>query len=225
MTKAQTQLQVMLAGAQKDLPATSTVDIDGQQLKQSDLIAWKLQGWIQLYEQKDAAKAAAGTAVQALKAAGITQFKVAFGQALKQVLGKSSPLLADFGLNVPQRKVPTAETRILAKAKSAATRKARMTLGSVQKKAVKGLGVTSVTVSPNAEPSVVSAGSQPGLAAGPTDTTVKSQTAEVVRSLPRELAHGPDRRRRQVEGWGPALAGFGAGPPLFCRDSHDDRRD
>jgi hypothetical protein len=161
MTKAQTQLQQMLAGAQKDLPATSTVDINGQELKQSDIVA-KLQGWIQLCEQKDAAKAAAGTAVQALKAIEpeVTQFKVSFGQALKQVLGKSSPLLSDFGLNVTQRKVPTTETRLLAKAKSAATRAARKTMGKEQKKAVKGLGVTSVTVSPNAEPSVVSAGSQ-----------------------------------------------------------------
>jgi cob(I)alamin adenosyltransferase len=169
MTKEQTQLQQMLAGAQKDIPATSMVAVDGEELKQSDLVA-KLQGWIQLYGQLDAAKAAAGTAAQALKAAGITQFRVSLGQALRQVFGKSSPLLADFGLDVPQRKVPTTETRILAKAKSAATRAARKTMGSVQKKAVKGLGVMSVTVSPNAETSVVSAGSQPELAASSTAT-------------------------------------------------------
>jgi hypothetical protein len=159
MTKAQTQLQLLLAGTQKDVPATSTVDIDGQEMKQSDIVA-KLQSWIQLYEQKDAAKGTASNAVQALKDAGITKFRVSYVQALKQVLGKSSPLLADFGLIVTQRKVPTAQTRILAQAKNAATRKARNTLGKVQKKAVKGPGVTSVTVSPNAEPSVVSAGEQ-----------------------------------------------------------------
>jgi len=169
MTKEQTQLQQMLAGAQKDIPATSMVAVDGEELKQSDLVA-KLQGWIQLYGQQDAAKAAASTAAQALKAAGITQFRVALGQALRQVLGKSSPLLADFGLAVTQRKVPTTETRILAKAKSAATRAARKTMGSVQKKAVKGTGVTSVTVSPSAGTSVVSAGAQPELAASSTAT-------------------------------------------------------
>ena len=70
MTKEQTQVQQMLAGTQKDLPATSTVDFDGQELKQSDIVA-KLEGWIQLFEQKDVAKAAAGTAATALKAAGI----------------------------------------------------------------------------------------------------------------------------------------------------------
>jgi hypothetical protein len=142
------------------------VDIDGQELKQSDIVA-KLEGWIQLYAQKDAAKAAAGAAVQALKAMGpeVTQFRVSFGQALKQVFGKSSPLLSDFGLTLTQRKVPSTETRILAQAKSAATRAARKTMGSVQKKAVKGAGVTSVTVSPNADRSVVSIGAQPELAA------------------------------------------------------------
>ncbi len=141
----------------------------GSELKQSDIVA-KLQGWIQLYEQQSAAKAAASTAAQALKAAGVTKFKVSFGQALKQVLGKSNPLLSDFGLSIAQRKVPTAQTRILAQAKSAATRAARKTMGSVRKKAVKGTGVTSVTVSPNAETSVVSAGSQLGTAADSTGT-------------------------------------------------------
>jgi len=181
MTKEQTQLQQMLAGAQKDIPATSMVAVDGEELKQSDLVA-KLQGWIQLYGQQDAAKAAASTAAQALKAAGITQFRVALGQALRQVLGKSSPLLADFGLAVTQRKVPTTETRILAKAKSAATRAARKTMGSVQKKTVKGPGVTSVTVSPNAETSVVSAGAQPVPAAVPTATAPQAAGSPLVAS-------------------------------------------
>ena len=126
MTKQQTQLQQMLAGAQKDLPATSTMDIDGQQLKQSDLVA-KLQGWIQLYGQQDAAKAAASAAATALKAAGIPQFRVSLGQALKQVLGKSSPLLEDFGIALTQRKVPSTETQVLAKAKRLQTRAARQT--------------------------------------------------------------------------------------------------
>ncbi len=109
VTKAQTQLQELLAGAQKDLPATSTVDVDGQEMKQSDIVA-KLQGWIQLYEQKDAAKATVSSTVQALQAAGIPQFRVSFAQALTQVFGKSSPLLGDFGLTITQRKTPSAQT-------------------------------------------------------------------------------------------------------------------
>ncbi len=110
MTKLESQLQLLLAGAQKNLPATSTVDVDGQELKQADIVA-KLQGWIKLMDQKDAAKAPYGTALLAVQAvtADARQFRVAFAVALKQVFGKNNPLLADFGLNTAQRKVPTTD--------------------------------------------------------------------------------------------------------------------
>ncbi len=119
------------------LPATLTLNVEGQALKQSDIV--KSQGWIQLYEQKDGAKAAAGSAVGALKSKRqeVSEFAGAFSQVLKQYLGKSSPLLGDFGLKATERKVLTTQTKILAQARSLATRKARNTLGSVQKKAVR----------------------------------------------------------------------------------------
>jgi hypothetical protein len=179
MTKTQAKLQQMLAGTQKDVPATSTVDIDGQEMKQPDIVA-QLQSWAQLHEQKEAAKAAASKAVQALTAIEpqVTKFMVAYGQALKQVLGKGSALLADFGLVVTQRKVPTTETRILAQAKAAATRRARKTMGSQQKKAVKGADVASVTVSPDADPAVVSVAPPPGSTAGAV-TAAPAETAPV----------------------------------------------
>jgi hypothetical protein len=144
------------------------VDIDGQKMKQSDIVA-KLEGFLQLHAQKEAAKATARSAVQALTKADpeITRFAVACGEAVRQVLGKNSPLLANFGLTIPSRKTPSTETQVLANAKRAATRLARKTMGSVQRKAVKGVPVLSVTVSTDAEPSVVSAGSQPEPATGP----------------------------------------------------------
>ena len=54
MTKIESQLQLLLAGTQKNIPATSMVGVNGQQMKQADIVA-KLQGWIQLLVQKDAA--------------------------------------------------------------------------------------------------------------------------------------------------------------------------
>ncbi len=69
--------------------------------------------------------------------------------ALKQFLGEGSQLLADFGLEKAQRKVPTSETKTLAHAKSLATRLARKTLGSEQKTDVLGIPVASVTIAPN----------------------------------------------------------------------------
>jgi hypothetical protein len=159
MQKTETQLQQLVAGTQKDIPATSMVDVNGTNLKQSDVLA-KLQGWIGIYQSVSSAKATYETAQQSLKASDpeIHEFIVAYGQALKQVLGKSNPLLADFGLNLTQRKPPSAETQVLATAKRAATRKARQTLGKVQKKSVKGVAVTQVIV-PASGPQAVSSDS------------------------------------------------------------------
>ena len=147
MTKRETELQQLVAGTQKNLPATSTVDVNGQELKQADIVA-KLQGWITLYQQVDATNAPYRNAQRALQAVApaIRQFVGLYRQALRQVFGKGSPLLADFGLSVTQRKTPTTATRVLATAKAAATRKARGTLGKQQRKAVKGAPVTQVTV-------------------------------------------------------------------------------
>jgi hypothetical protein len=161
MQKTETQLQQLVGGTQKDIPVTSVVDVNGANLKQADVIA-KLQSWIGLYQQVGAAKASYETAQQVLKAAEpeVHEFIVAYGQALKQVLGKSSPLLGDFGLTATQRKASSPETQVLAKARRVATRKARGTLGSVQKKAVKGVPVTQVTVSQSSLPET-SVGSVP----------------------------------------------------------------
>jgi hypothetical protein len=147
MQKRETELQQLLAGTQKNLPATSTVDVNGQELKQTDIVA-KLQSWIPLFQQLDATNAPYRDAQKALQAAApaIRQYVGLYRLALRQVFGKGSPLLADFGLSVTQPKTPTPATRVLAKAKAAATRKARNTLGTQQRKAVKGAAVTQVTV-------------------------------------------------------------------------------
>ena len=153
MQKKETELQQLVAGTQKNLPATSTVDVNGQELKQADIVA-KLQSWIPLYQQVDATNAPYRNAQQALQAAApaIRQFVGLYRQTLRQVFGKGNPLLADFGLSVTQLKTPTPATHVLAAAKAAATKKARNTLGKQQRKAVKGAPVTQVTI-PAAVPS------------------------------------------------------------------------
>ncbi len=85
MQKRQAQLQQLVEGTQKDLPATSTLVVDGQALKQADIVA-KLQGWIQLFQQVDAANAPSRSAQQALQAAvpEMHQFMVLYGQALRR---------------------------------------------------------------------------------------------------------------------------------------------
>ncbi len=161
MTKVETKLQSLLAGTQKNIPATSMVDVNGQQLKQPDIVA-KLQGWIQTLESKDAAKGSYNTALLAVEAVlpDISQFGLSYGRALKQVLGENSPLLAEFGLSTVPRKVTTAQTRVVAQAKGSETRKARGTMSRKQKLAIKGPGVTSVTVPGDGSDVVVAVPSQ-----------------------------------------------------------------
>ena len=160
MQKRETELQQLVAGTQKNLPATSTVDVNGQELKQTDIVA-TLQGWIPLFQQADATYATYLSAQKALGAAApaIRQYVGLYRLALRQVFGKGSPLLADFGLNVTQSKTQTPATHVLASAKAAATRKARNTLGKQQRKTVKGAPVTQVTVAADGTQSESTVGS------------------------------------------------------------------
>ena len=69
----------------------------------------------------------------------------------------SPTLLADYGVSPPKARTPlTAEQKAAAAVKRAATRLARGTLGSVQKKGVKG-DVVGITVTP-----VISTAAKPG---------------------------------------------------------------
>jgi hypothetical protein len=52
--------------------------------------------------------------------------------------GVTSPVLADFGFTAPKKRVLTPDQKAAAAVKAKATRKARNTMGKVQKKSVKG---------------------------------------------------------------------------------------
>jgi hypothetical protein len=145
----------VVAGTQKNLPATSTVDVNGQELKQADIVA-QLQSWIPLFQQVDATNAPYRNALQAVQSVepAVRQYVGRYGEALRQVFGKGNPLLADFGLSTAQRKTPTPATHVLAAARAVATKKARGTLGKQQRKAIKGAPVTAVTVPSGGQPAL-----------------------------------------------------------------------
>ena len=107
MQKRETELQQLVAGTQKNLPATSTVDVNGQELKQTDIVA-KLQSWIPLFQQVDATNAPYRDAQKALQAAApaIRQYVGLYRLALRQVFGKGSPLLAALASRPPQKPAP-----------------------------------------------------------------------------------------------------------------------
>jgi len=109
-------------------------------------------------------------------------FMAAFLAFVKATFGNQPDVLADFG--IAPKKVPTPLTvdqKAAAAAKRAATRKARGTTGSVQKKAivgnVTGVSVTPITAptAPSAQPAAPAApAAAPGTATGGTGTTPHS---------------------------------------------------
>jgi hypothetical protein len=109
------------------------------------------QSQIAALEGNDALRSSLSDAVAKAKAIGkeVDNIYSLLRSTLIGQYGKNAhALLNDFGMTMPKTPGPkTVEAKALAVAKRAATRKARHTMGSVQKKAVTG-NVVAVTVTP-----------------------------------------------------------------------------
>jgi hypothetical protein len=149
-TKATLQQRVssLISGAQKHYP-TGTLMFGGASYDAATLIQ-TLQGLSNAIAASDVAKA---KWKDALKSEQDENAKVgpivrAFQSFLVSSFGNTPSTLADFGLTPRKVRAPaTAEEMAAAVAKRQATRTARNTMGSVQRKKVKG-NVTSVVVTP-----------------------------------------------------------------------------
>jgi hypothetical protein len=152
----------LIAGTAKHLSNTAPAAFLGGSFT-ADQITSKLQTLVDLRTDVDAAKAAAKAKI----AAEVTQrpplraFMSALTSYVKVTFGTSPDVLADFGINPKARVPPTVEEKAAAVAKRAATRAARHTMGSQQKKEVTG-DVSGVLVTPIHAPApVVTAPSGP----------------------------------------------------------------
>jgi hypothetical protein len=98
-------------------------------------------------------------------------------QYVMNTYGAASPVLADFGFNVPKRAALTVEQQTQAIAKRKATRKARNTLGKKQKAGIKG-NVTGVNVTPITEPAAPAVAPAPAVTpASPTPAPAQPSPA------------------------------------------------
>jgi hypothetical protein len=153
-TKAETKSQFALAAQQliaataKYLTAATPVAFMGGSFTPAQ-ITTKLQQVVTLRSDVNTARAAVTAKVATEKAdlPSLRTFIAAYKAYLKVAFGTSPDVLADFGLAPKARSTPTTSTKAAAVAKRTATRAARHTMGTVQKKAVKG-DVTSVIVTP-----------------------------------------------------------------------------
>jgi hypothetical protein len=149
-TKANLQQRVgsLIAGTQKHAP-TGQLTFGGATYDATALVQL-LQNLDNAITASDAAKAKWN---DALKSQQDEQAKVgpviqAYQSYLESLLGNAPSTLADYGLAPRKVRTPlTVEQKAAAVAKRAATRAARHTMGTVQKKGIKG-DVKSVVVTP-----------------------------------------------------------------------------
>jgi hypothetical protein len=158
--------QQLSAGAARHLANKTQVEFAGGPFAPAQ-ITTKLQSIVTLRSDVDAARATARAKVAAERAdmPALRAFTGALVAYVKATFGGSPEVLADFGI-VPKAPAPrTAVAKAAAAAKGKATRLARGTLGSKQKKAVKG-DVVGITVTPvTAAGPVVKAPSSPAAGA------------------------------------------------------------
>jgi hypothetical protein len=153
-SKATLQQRVgsLITGTQKHFP-TGQLTVGGVTYESATLVQ-TLQGLGNSIAGADAAKAKWNDALKDMQdqEAKVGPVVRAFQSYLLSSFGNTPSTLADFGLVPRSVRAPlTVEQKAAAAAKSAATRTARHTKGSVQKKAVKG-NVTGVVVTPISAP-------------------------------------------------------------------------
>jgi hypothetical protein len=162
----------LIAGANAHLAKTTPVAFAGGSFT-PDQITSKLQTLVNLRTDVDAARAAAKAklAVETTDMPALRTFMSAFVSFLKVAYSASPDVLAGFGIHPKARAPLTVEAKAAAAAKRKATRAARHTMGTKQKKAIKG-DVTGVLLTPiTASPSTVAAPSSPTAPATSTGTT------------------------------------------------------
>jgi hypothetical protein len=171
----------LIAGTNKHLANTAQVLLAGGSFSPAQITA-RLQALANLRNDVNAAKALtnAKLAVEKTDMPALRVFLDAFVSFVKAAFGNQLDVLADFGLRPKARTPLTVEAKTAAAAKRKATRAARHTTGSKQKKSVKG-AVTGIVVTPitATQPAATapSGPSTPATSTGATAATTPHTTA------------------------------------------------
>jgi hypothetical protein len=154
--------QQLIVGTKKHFPNGSQVlPVGGAQRTVTD-VTTQLQSVVDLRQVVIASQATTKSKVAAEREQG-TSLAVQmadFVAFLRFTFGKQPEVLADFGVTTPKSPTPlTAEQKAVAAVKRKATRQARHTMGTNQKKNVKGAVSAALVVTPlsGSTPAVVSA--------------------------------------------------------------------
>jgi hypothetical protein len=165
----------LIAGTNKRLAGTTQILVAGSSYTPAQAIE-KLQAIVNLRSDVDVAKASTKAKLATEKAdmPALRAFMGAFVTFVKAAFSSQPDALADFGLHPKARTPLTVEQKTAAAAKRKATRAARNTMGSEQKKSVKGavIGVTVTPITAPKPPAAVPTGpNAPATSTGTTATT------------------------------------------------------
>jgi hypothetical protein len=150
-TKTQARDAQVIAGIEKHLQNVSSLPLVGSTYSPADLVKL-IQSRLESASGANTTKATWHSAVVADKSLNtkLTPVIRALRQYVINVFGGTSPVLADFGFTPPKRTTRTPEEKAAAALKAKATRKARHTMGSKQKKDIKGTVTATEPVTPPA---------------------------------------------------------------------------
>jgi hypothetical protein len=161
----------LIAGTSKHLANKTQVEFMGSSFTPAQ-IASTLQQLVDLRSDVDAAKGSVKAKLAVEKAAmpSLSAFMSTYVTYIKAQFVASPDVLADFGISPKTRAPLKTDALVAANAKRSATRKARHTMGSNQKKAIKGtvtgVVVTPIEADPVASPSTPSSPAAPATSAG-----------------------------------------------------------
>jgi hypothetical protein len=149
----------LIAGIGKHFPTASSLAFASASITPAE-VTQRLQTLVSLRTDVNNAKATtkAKVALENAQSPALVALMGELVSFVRTTFSKSPDVLADFGLTPKKaRTPPTVEKKAAAAAKRAATRKARMTMGKVQKKEVVG-DVVGVTVTPVTAPKPIASG-------------------------------------------------------------------
>jgi len=172
----------LIAGTNKHLASTAQVMLVGGSYTPAQ-ITEKLQAIVNLRSDVDAAKATTKAKLAAEKTdmPALRTLMGALVTFVKAAYGSQPDVLADFGIHPKARAPLSAEAKAAAAVKREATRAARHTMGSKQKKSVKG-AVTGIVVTPVTATQPVAAAPAPSSPSAPAPSTGSGTGATVASS-------------------------------------------
>jgi hypothetical protein len=166
--------KALINGITTNFLVTDTFDILGVSFTRDSLVA-KLTTRLAAFDNTATERAAWRTAVEDERqvAAEVNPIRAAFRGILVMKYGKDSPKLLEYGYRPNKTPQKSAAAKTVGAAKAKATRTARHTMGSVQKKAVKG----TVALDATQLEAVVAAGASPTASPAPSPTPVGGGSA------------------------------------------------